>query len=64
MQSILWSPTGLNLLIFEDVKTTTTAIAEKLVQSIPGAPKEITVEATAYTATCEGYSGIQQLELS
>lgn len=65
---------GLNLLIYEDINTTTTATTEnsmpeaqesKESTSTASAPstskaasKEIIVEATAYTASCEGCSGI------
>jgi 3D (Asp-Asp-Asp) domain-containing protein len=66
---------GLNLLIYEDIKTTKTAITEESVipeaqestesTSTASAPstnkaasKEFIMEATAYTASCEGCSGI------
>jgi 3D (Asp-Asp-Asp) domain-containing protein len=66
---------GLNLLIYEDINTTTTATTENSMMpeaqeskestSTASAPstskaasKEIIVEATAYTASCEGCSGI------
>jgi 3D (Asp-Asp-Asp) domain-containing protein len=63
---------GLNLLIYEDINTTTTensmmpeAQESKESTSTASAPstsnsasKEIIVEATAYTASCEGCSGI------
>lgn len=66
---------GLNLLIYEDIKTTKTAITEESVipeaqestesTSTASAPstntaasKELIMEATAYTASCEGCSGI------
>jgi 3D (Asp-Asp-Asp) domain-containing protein len=66
---------GLDLLIYEDINTTNTAIAENSMMpeaqeseestssaSSPSttktASKEIIMEATAYTASCEGCSGI------
>lgn len=56
---------GLNLLIYEGSKTINTAVTEKSIQPTATAPsttdnssKELIVEATAYTATCEGCSGI------
>lgn len=66
---------GLNLLIYEDINTSKTAITENSVEpeaqeskeststgSAPStntaASKELIMEATAYTASCEGCSGI------
>jgi len=63
---------GLNLLIYEDLKTTKAAITEESVIPEPqeskeststasapsAASKELIMEATAYTASCEGCSGI------
>lgn len=66
---------GLNLLIYEDINTSKTAITENSMEleaqesqeststaSVPStntaASKELIMEATAYTASCEGCSGI------
>lgn len=65
---------GLKLLIYEGSHTTNTAVTEKRMKPVAqpskenkpmvksaathSSPKEITVKATAYTAFCEGCSGI------
>ncbi|MGI8386429.1 LysM peptidoglycan-binding domain-containing protein [Robertmurraya sp. P23] len=49
---------GLSLLIYEDINTTKTAITENSMMPEAQESKEIIVEATAYTASCEGCSGI------